>query len=265
MPSRGKLSTRGMRSERAETSSFGREGPGISTEHFPNNPLGKLSNTERNGPSLCVEKQLCPIPWGFHDSLGYMMHDAPSRNLAIHAVDQKCVPSGLAYWFRVSTEQPWLRTGSTSHTHWHRTISTTQGRTNLRGGRLHEKICPSNTSPAPISSARLPRYPNRSSPKYTKRASSSLPLPDDQPFASSQPFPSHPSHFLTPKRGRSLTSNSLQTAPPTLLQSEMQTLRVVGMEMPEVMRAFSPLSTAVLSCPPELLGFPTPVHPLMKP
>ena len=60
MPSRGSLSTRGMRSERAETSSFGHEGPGISTGHFPNNPLGKLSNTKRNGSSLCVEKNCAP-------------------------------------------------------------------------------------------------------------------------------------------------------------------------------------------------------------
>ena len=40
----------------------GLEGPRISTEHFPKDPLGKFSNTERNGPLLCVDNQLCPTP-----------------------------------------------------------------------------------------------------------------------------------------------------------------------------------------------------------
>ena len=75
-----------------------------------------------------------------------------------------------------------------------------------------------------------------------------------------QPFPIHPSHSFTPRRGRSSTSNLLQSVPPTPLQSEMRTLRVVGEEILEVMGTFSPLSTAILSCTPRPSRFPTPIH-----
>ena len=69
-----------MGDKRGETSPFEREGPGISTEHFPKDPLGGFSNA----CPLYFENQLRPIAWAPpHAQVFVGLHDTPSRNLVI--------------------------------------------------------------------------------------------------------------------------------------------------------------------------------------
>ena len=145
------------------------------------------------------------------------------------AVGQKRVPIGFDWTSAAPTSSRFQRTNAV------------QGRTNPRDQRIHKKGCSSA-----LRRGHLPATPsNPTQPISFTILPNALPLPSHllmiNPLLPPQPFPTHPSHSFTPGRGRSSTSNLLQTTPPALLQSELRRLRVVGAETPEVIGILSSL------------------------
>ena len=83
-----------------------------------------------------------------------------------------------------------------------------------------------------------------------------LPLPSRQ-------FPTHPSHSFTPRRGRSLTSNLLQTAPPTLPTQNADAAGGGNGSAGGNENRLPPspqLLAAIPNCTPELPSHPNPIR-----